>query len=120
MEQIVTGCKDCPLFDCTGSEYGIFCHHPQRPAKILEYNGIAGIWQWPEANISNEEKEAITKQYRIDGESHIVRVKGESISYNPGDFIITEQEIEDDKNYDPITPDWCPLKKEPITICISK
>lgn len=116
MEHIVAGCKDCPLFDSTGSEYGLYCHHPERPAKILEYNGIPGISGWPEASIYKEEKEAITKQYRVDGQTHIVRVKGPSISYNPGDFVITEYEIEDDKDYNPVTPDWCPLNKEPIII----
>ncbi len=117
MEHKTKGCIDCPLFDTTGSEYGVYCHHPERPPKILEYNGISGITGWPEAKISDEERDAITKQYRVDGKTHIRRVKGNSIGYNPGDFVITEYKInKDDKDYDPITPDWCPLNKEPITI----
>jgi len=74
MEQIVTGCEDCPMFE---QQEVMICNHPKAPNQI-------------------------------------------PTPLNP------TLEIEpigmDDSGYDlsyiewVVTPDWCPLNKEPITI----
>jgi hypothetical protein len=65
MEQVVTGCKDCPMYSVDDSNDSLivynYCHH----------------------------------------RSHAT---------------VTVQDIDLDKESNPITPDWCPLKREPITI----
>lgn len=68
MEQIVTGCKDCPL-NSNDREYGDACQHPS-------------VW------------------------------KGE----------VKERALPEDNNngYETITPFWCPLKKESITITMQQ
>jgi hypothetical protein len=72
MEVQITGCKDCPLFDNTGAEYGTYCHHPNR--KTEEHTSSIGTSWFADAPI-------------IDGADN-----------------------------EPITPEWCPLIWEPITI----
>lgn len=68
MEQIVTGCKDCPMFN-------------------LEYDDRFGA----STSCNHPNHESLTVE----------------------DIDLTEKNI-------PITPDWCPLNKEPITIIKNK
>lgn len=68
MEQIVTGCSDCPMFIKEEDDrYGdmTYCQHPKHESK-------------------------------------------------------TVNDIDLRKDRTPITPDWCTLKKEPITISIKE
>ena len=103
----VTGCIDCPLFDYTGSEYGTYCHHPQRPfhwgsggkfSGLNEiYNGLLiGEKERDRVNAEIEQKQKDWDNYKFEW--------------------VDELEIEETGQHDPITPDWCPLNKESITI----
>lgn len=104
MEYKVTGCIDCPLYDVTGTEYGMYCHHPNRSRLIGHYdNG-----EFYEHELSLEEREKIITAYDSDDKAWIEN-EGE-------DIWVENAEIENDYNYDPITPDWCPLNSESITI----
>lgn len=104
MNITVAGCMGCPLYDTTGSEYGKYCHHPNRAFKIGIYNN--GIFT--ESKMTDDEKEAFKAEYD----------KQNSATYN--EFWLEDEPIESPRNnnYEPVTPEWCPLKKEPITISI--
>jgi len=99
------GCKNCPLYDGTGSEYGIWCHHPKRPRLIGHYdNG-----EFHEHNMEEDARNVIIYEYDKSSDTSTIQIEGESIW-------VENVPIEDDENNDPITPDWCPLHQQPITI----
>ncbi len=79
MEQIVTGCEDCPMFDDGRNEYRLICNHPNAPNQY--YQPLH-----PELEVKNIEIE-------------------DSGTVEDLDYIESV-----------ITPDWCPLIIEPITI----
>jgi len=115
MELIVTGCVDCPFFDTTGSEYGVYCHHPKRKFSV-------------DVCVSGDEKidgscvkriPVLESEYEYyDKEAHrrglLSRKELEKLPWVS--IHINNEPIKDDENYNPITPDWCPLFIEPITI----
>jgi hypothetical protein len=109
--KIVTGCRDCPLYDETGAEYGRYCHHPQRPLTV-EVSDTSNNY----ASIEPTEKEIhdYIKEY-LSGDDNVQELLKESRKDKryPN---VEEPTIEKDEKYTPVTPDWCPLKKEPITI----
>lgn len=115
MEHIVEGCSTCPLFDSTGMGYGIYCHHPKRKFEV-------------EVSVSGDEKidgSCIKSLPILEGEKwdyekeaqrrNLLPIKEEEKLPWMAIHIINEP-IEDDEDYNPITPDWCPLKQDPITI----
>lgn len=107
----ISGCVDCPLFDSTGSEYGIYCHHPKRPfdieVSVSDNNG--GIKNLP---VLDNEKEYYEKEAHRQRLLPIRELEKETwMAIN-----ISNEPIESDENYNPITPNWCPLKSEPLTI----
>lgn len=112
----VTGCKDCPLFNCTGSEYGIYCHHPERPVDVSEWSGEPA--DFLDIELSAEKLEELRIKYRKDGEGWIyITTKLERYPLpEKGDLRIKECPIYNNEDYNPITPNWCPLNKESITI----
>jgi len=119
MECIVTGCIDCPLFDKTGSEYGTYCHHPKRVFEVevsvmadekKDGSRIKSIL------VLDSEKEYYVKELR---RQNLLSREDEKKEPWMSIHIINEP-IEDDEKYNPITPDWCPLKKESITISLNK
>lgn len=115
MERKVTGCIDCPLFDNAGSEYGVYCHHPKRKFTV-------------EVSVSGDEKidgsciksipvsESEYEYYENEAHRRNILPKKEEEKLPWMSIDINNEPIEDDKNYNPITPDWCPLNSEPITI----
>ena len=97
MEINVIGCIDCPLFDETGSEYGTYCHHPNAKTIQRLYSSGRSVdlpFQLADGLYRNE----------TDAGTYSVSVKTDNA------------EIKDDENQNPITPKWCPLNTEPITI----
>lgn len=115
MEVKVTGCIDCPLFDCTGDEYGEYCHHPKRKFSVDVHisNGDGGIKEIEvlenEYDLYDQEVKRLNRRTREERklEENKKPWKGIAIDNEP---------IEQDENYNPITPVWCPLHSEPITI----
>lgn len=103
MEQIVKGCVDCPMWDCTGEEYEVYCHHPKVPVMIGTWND--GVFTENTEIIGNE-RGLLIKQIEEEG------------AKNP--LWIENYRIQRDGKGEPITPDFCPLKKEPITISIKE
>ena len=80
MEHIVTGCKDCPMFDNGADyEYECSCLHPKAPRQFSEYGD------------SDELIDAIQQ-------------------------IEVEEDWSKKQHHIPVTPEWCPLNTEPITI----
>lgn len=120
MKLEVTGCKDCPMYDKTGSEYRIWCHHPERPIKVERYSGVPAYFL--ETDLPKEQVERLRKSYRKNGERWVydMSVEREGTGPQKGDFLISECDIISDEKYEAITPDWCPLKHEPITIELIK
>lgn len=100
MEHIVTGCVNCPFWDCTGEEYEVYCHHPKVPVMI-------GTWDnsvfTENTEIIGDERELLIKRL-TDGEEKI------------NDLWVENHPIQRDSGGEPITPDFCPLITEPITI----
>lgn len=94
MEQSVTGCKDCPYFLPEGAHYNFACGHPKSPVKY-------GIW---------DNGNFIELPYQIVPDN-LYQADGYSVSFRTEPL-----EIKESKEFEPITPDWCPLNKEPITI----
>ena len=79
MEHIVSGCKDCPMYN-SDSEYGDRCNHPDN----FEY--------------------CEPLEHKI----------GKNI---PDDVYTSGEEFMRTRtNWKKLSPDWCPLNKEPITI----
>lgn len=116
----INGCVECPMYNNTGNEYGIWCQHPGRPVCITQYDGIPGRSNFLETNLPEEEREAIRRQFRIDQEEWIKRGEGDSI-INAGDLCVDELPIyAKPPDYDPITPEWCPLKDSSLTIILWK
>lgn len=111
MDVLITGCIDCPLFDSTGSEYGVYCHHPKRPfdieVSVSDNNG--GIKNLPVLDNEKEYYEKECQRQRLLPIKELEKEEWMSIH-------IINEPIEDDGNYNPITPDWCPIKKEKIII----
>lgn len=114
MEHTVTGCIDCPLYDSAQGEYNRWCHHPDRPIRVLRYDGTPGVWNWPEAELPKEVFDTIRKENGFGLLDFLKKYEND----NDVHLRIDEPGIEDDPedHYSPITPDWCPLNKEPITI----
>lgn len=82
MEQVVTGCKDCPMFDDGHRhEYELICNHPNAPNQF---------------------------HIPLEPEKEVFRIEMDDSGY---DMSYIEWVV---------TPDWCPLKKEPITITIKE
>lgn len=111
----ITGCIDCPFFDATGSEYGIYCHHPKRKFRIeVSVEGDEKIDGSciKKINVSEAEYEYYEKEAH---RRSLLSIKEEEglpwMSIN-----IINEPIDDDENYNPVTPDWCPLQTEPIQI----
>lgn len=111
----VTGCVGCPLFDSTGSEYGTYCHHPKRPFSVtvavrgdekIDGSCIKHI------EVLDSEKEFYEKEAKR--RSLLPRREKEKEPWMS--IKIDNEPILDDDNFNPITPEWCPLNKEPITI----
>lgn len=92
MEHKITGCTDCPYYfsECSSP----CCLHPNRPVKY-------GIWN---------NGRFIELPYQI-APDNLYQADGYSISLKTEPL-----EIKQDENFKPITPDWCPLNTEPITI----
>lgn len=118
METKVTGCTDCPLFDATGMEYHVYCHHPKRKFDV-EFTVLNDKGEHTKVPVLDSEKEYYDNEVkrwnllsREDQDKEYIKTGWNSIS-------IQNEPIEDDENYNPITPDWCPLKLEPITITLT-
>ena len=88
----VTGCSNCPFFN-NGSdfEYNSMCQHPISKKLAIEEN----------ERILGKEKSYLGYEYMI---LEIEELKEEVPTSIWGTY------------KSPITPNWCPLNKEPITI----
>lgn len=115
MEQVVTGCLDCPLYDTTGTEYGIYCHHPKRPFEVnVHVTGDEKI----DGSCIKEILVLESEKEKYEMESHRRGLLSQQdLEKEPWMSIrIINEPIDNDENYNPITPDWCPLNSEPLTI----
>ncbi len=114
MQISISGCIDCPLFDKTGTEYHVYCHHPKRPL-IVTVSDMANNHKQVEP--TEKEKQDYISLYLTGGNNYdeleILRNKSWKHNRYPS---VNEPEILNDEEYNPITPDWCPLNSEPITI----
>lgn len=111
----ITGCIDCPLFDDNGNEYGTYCHHPKRlfdvEVSVTGDEKIDGscIKDLP---VKDSEKDYYDKEAK---RQNLLPFK--ELEKEPWMSIhIINEPIENDENYNPITPDWCPLKIEQLII----
>lgn len=98
MEQIVKGCVDCPY--CFEDEYGRVgtkCMHINSATEKVKY-------QYGEKGIVDDSMEA--RDYIDEKGNWLFKIE------------VEKKLIGHDEDFSPITPDWCPLKKEPITILI--
>ncbi|HEY6438306.1 MAG TPA: hypothetical protein VIY47_17090 [Ignavibacteriaceae bacterium] len=107
MEQIVTGCDNCPFYDSEFVRYHPGCRHISAP-KIIGYYKGGHFYHFPDGKWTEDDVLEILRLYPLQ-ETATLDYKGESIW-------IEGLEIEENENYKPITPDWCPIQKEPITI----
>ena len=115
MEHIVTGCKDCPLFDDNGDEYGTYCHHPKRKFSVdVSVSGDEKIDGSCIKSILVSESEYEYYDNEVQRRRLLPIEEEEKLPWMA--IHINNEPIEDDENYNPITPDWCPLNKESITI----
>lgn len=120
MEHTVTACSDCPFYDSANGEYGAWCNHPHSPFDInVHVTGDEKIDGSciKEVVVLESEKEYYKKEAHRRSllSTHDLEKNETWMSIR-----IINTEIELDKNYNPITPDWCPLKKEPITITLNQ
>jgi len=116
MTKTITGCVNCPLYDGTGDEYELYCHHPDRPVDIKQYVGIVGRDNFIKPELTQEEYNKYRAGY-FNGSGSVFDDRVQVVDgCTIGNVYVFEPKIEGDKNYNPITPDWCPLKKESITI----
>jgi hypothetical protein len=112
MEFKITGCIDCPLFDSTGAEYKQFCHHPQRPVGLDMFDIDNG---WDAVEPTQEEIKNFTEAY-LSGNMDTFYKMRDAASDKKRAVRVLEPVIEDDEKYNPVTPVWCPLKKELLSI----
>lgn len=107
MEIKVTGCRDCRFYLSQADRYLSGCGHPNKPIKIGYY--VSGrFYSFEEGVFTKEELKEIPILYKQQP-TNTLHYKGHSIW-------VEGFPIEEDANFRPITPDWCPLKKESITI----
>lgn len=116
MTRIITGCIDCPLFDNNGVEYGTYCHHPKRKFDVT-FTSLDGDRNFVYTEIRDEQEKInydneVKRYNTLSWEEMENERKGKPWT----SICISEEPIEDDENRKPITPDWCPLKIEAITI----
>lgn len=108
MEQIVTGCDDCPFKDSAGGEYDKYCNHPNRGIGVRERfigsNNLFDVRDVPEplkSELINRYKQDNEGRYDIEGKTYFV--------YNLPLDLYKEKPYLD-------YPNWCPLIIEPIII----
>ena len=95
MEITVTGCKDCPLYySGDGQE---MCEHPNA---MYEF----GLW----------ESGTFTK-LPFEGPEGLYRLETEKGTYSVS-LAKRQPPINTDEDCNPVTPEWCPLNQESITI----
>jgi hypothetical protein len=115
MEQVVTCCGDCPLFDDNGAEYGTYCHHPKR--MFIVERSVSGDVEKDGSCVKQVEVKPEEYEYWDTEAKRLSLLPNEEVEKMPWQSIrIINEPIQNDENYNPITPDWCPLNKEPITI----
>lgn len=106
MELYISGCKECPLYyDDTDGQQRAICHHAKAPT-------VMGIW---ESGIFTHLPffELPVGLYKLETEkgTYSLNLKREPLQIETTN--INEEQT-------PITPEWCPLKVEPITISLKK
>lgn len=108
MEQMVTGCKDCPLKDSAGGEYGWYCNHPNRGIGVQErYIGEDGLFKVKE--VSEPILSDLIERYKKDnGGKYEIEDKTYFVFNLPLNLYKTKPYLD--------FPSWCPLNSEPITI----
>jgi len=115
MEYKVTGCIDCPLFDENGPEYGTYCHHPKR--MFIVERSVSGDIEKDGSSIKDVEVKPEEYEYWDKEAKRISLLPYDEIEKMPWQSIaIINEPIKNDENSNPITPDWCPISNESITI----
>ena len=116
METTVTGCNDCPLFDETGTEYHVYCHHPLRPLTVTVSDTTDSHKDVQPTE--DEIRDYIGAYLRKEDTQDLVGLSLQHGRYPNVHEPEILNRIEYNPNYSsiPITPDWCPLNTEAITI----
>lgn len=115
MNTQVTGCRDCPFYDTTGDEYGVYCHHPKRKfdVEVSISSETGGIKDLPVLESEKDYYDEETKRYnRLSFEE----MKWEEKNRPWRSIHIINEPIMTDQSCRPTTPDWCPLKQESIRV----
>lgn len=105
MEQIVTGCYDCPFFDSADGEFDRWCNHPKRVFNVFEKVVVNGRL---EAKFCEGElKDMLIAKHFEEREQNMIYLDGNN-------YIVSNMPIKSEEKEN--APDWCPLNKEQITI----
>lgn len=107
MEQIVTGCVDCPFRDSAKGEYHKYCNHPDRGIGMHERIIQNGLFE--AIDVEERFKANLIKKYKEDFEGRYV--------IEDRTFFVFDLPLNLYKDGVSVnSPEWCPLNKEPITI----